>query len=135
MKGGLNKDHIMENEELSTYDRLMRDPKRRQKFEDEYQKLVLVEILIPILTKSEVPVRLLAKAAGVSPTTIQDIKSGKKEGISYATFVAILEALDYKASIRVHKFRQNKLHRTVRKRKTHRINTKTSFRRKKSLNN
>jgi len=89
----------MESDELSTYDQLMQDPKRKQKFDEEYQRLVLVEILIPLLEKSEVPVRALAKLAGISPTIIQDIKSGKKEGISYSTFLSILEALGFRANI------------------------------------
>jgi DNA-binding Xre family transcriptional regulator len=93
----------MENETLPTYDQLMKDPKRRRKFEEEYQQLVLVEILIPILEKSQIPVRALAKIAGVSPTIIQDIKSGKKEGISYPTFLSILEALGYRAKIQITK--------------------------------
>jgi hypothetical protein len=99
----------MENEFLSTYDQMMKDPKRRHKFEEEYRQLVLVEILIPILEKSEIPVRTLAKAAGVSPTIIQEIKSGKKEGVSYQTFLAILEALGYKAKIQITKLRRPKV--------------------------
>ncbi|MEI6242445.1 MAG: hypothetical protein WCP39_03455 [Chlamydiota bacterium] len=78
----------LKNDSISIYDQLMQDPKRRQKFEEEYQKRVLVEILLPLLEKSEMPVRVLAKAAGVSPTIIQDIKSGRKEGISYSTFLS-----------------------------------------------
>lgn len=98
----------MEDEHLSTYDQCMQDPKRRSKFEEEYRRLVLVEILIPILEKSEIPVRTLAKAAGISPTIIQDIKSGTKEGISYSTFLSILEALGYKASIHITKKRETR---------------------------
>lgn len=96
----------MKNEPLSIYDQLMKDPKRRHKFEDEYRQLVLIEILFPILKKSEIPVRTLAKIAGVSPTIIQDIKSGKKEGISYPTFLSILEALGYRAKIQITKSRK-----------------------------
>lgn len=93
----------MESEFLSTYDQLMKDPKRRHKFEEEYRQLIFAEILIPILEKSEMPVRTLAKAASVSPTIIQEIKSGEKEGISYQAFLAILEALGYKAKIHITK--------------------------------
>ncbi len=78
---------------LSTYDRIMNDPKRRFKFEQEYQKLLLIKILIPLLEACKVPVRTLAESAGVSLTVIQDIKSGKKEGISFSLFLSILKAL------------------------------------------
>lgn len=96
----------MNNKPLSTYDRMMKDPKRRLKFEHEYRKFVLVEILIPLLEKSKLSVRVLADAAGISPTIIQDIKSGKKEGISFSTFIAILKALGYNATIQVNKTRR-----------------------------
>ncbi|MBI3508897.1 MAG: hypothetical protein HY069_04620 [Chlamydiia bacterium] len=102
----------MENDTLSTYDQLMKDAKRRRKFDEEYRQLVLVEILIPILEKSEIPVRTLAKAAGVSPTIIQEIKSGKKEGISYLTFLSILEALGYSARIQISKSRHPRIRRS-----------------------
>lgn len=101
MRNVWKKGPIMIDDSLSTYDRLMQDPHRRQKFEEGYQKFILVEILIPLLKKSEIPVRALAKAAGVSPTIIQDLKSGKKEGISYPTFLCIVEALGYRATLQV----------------------------------
>ena len=93
----------MSDKPISTYDRIMKDPKRRFKFEQEYRKFVLVDILIPLLEKSQISVRALAHAAGVSPTVIQDIKSGKKEGISFTTFMSILEALGYSATIRINR--------------------------------
>jgi hypothetical protein len=108
MKQEWKKEHTMESDSLSTFDQVMKDPRRRRKFEEEYRQLVLVEILIPILEKTEIPVRALAKAAGVSPTIIQDIKSGKKEGISYLTFLSILEALGYRAKIQITKFRRSR---------------------------
>jgi DNA-binding Xre family transcriptional regulator len=91
---------------LSTYDRMMQDPKRRFKFEQEYRKFVLVEILIPLLQDCKISVRALADAAGISPTVIQDIKSGKKEGISFSTFLAILKAMGYKATIQIDRERK-----------------------------
>jgi hypothetical protein len=102
----------MAHDSLSTYEQLMQDPKRRQKFEEGYQKFVLVEILIPLLENSEVPVRVLAKAAGVSPTVIQEIKSGRKEGISYPTFLAIVGALGYQATLQVKRRRSTTSRRT-----------------------
>jgi DNA-binding Xre family transcriptional regulator len=108
----------MESNGLSTYDELVQDPKRRERFEEEYQRLVLVEVLIPLLEKTEISVRVLAKMAGLSPTVIQDIKSGKKEGISYSTFLSILEALGYKANIRITKVRQPKAKALPRRKKS-----------------
>ena len=103
MRNESMRDLIMNDKPLSTYDRIMKDPKRRLKFEHEYRKFVLVEILIPLLEKSKASVRALADAAGVSPTVIQDIKSGKKEGVSFSTFISILKALGYNATIQIDK--------------------------------
>lgn len=77
----------------STYDLLMQDPKRRQKFEKKYRSFVQVEILIPLLQKSKMSAKILAKKANVSPTLIEAIKSGKKEEISFSLFSSILKAL------------------------------------------
>lgn len=96
----------MSDKALSTYDRMMQDPKRRFKFEQEYRKFVLVEILIPLLQDCKIPVRTLADTAGISPTVIQEIKSGKKEGVSFSTFLAIIEALGYKATIQIDRERK-----------------------------
>ena len=96
----------MNDKALSTYDRIMQDPKRRFTFEQEYRKFVLVEILIPLLEDCTMPIRTLAQAAGISPTVVQDIKSGKKESISFSTFLSILEALGYQATIHIDRQRR-----------------------------
>jgi DNA-binding Xre family transcriptional regulator len=92
---------------FSTFDRIMQDPKRRYKFEQEHQKFVLVETLIPLLDECKISVRALADSAGISPTVIQDIKSGKKDGIAFSTFLNLIEALGYQATIRVNKRRSH----------------------------
>ncbi len=107
MRNGSMRVRTMNEKPISTFDRIMKDQKRRFKFEQEYRKFILVDILIPLLEKSKISVRALAHAAGVSPTIIQDIKSGKKEGISFPTFMSILEALGYSATIRVDKERRS----------------------------
>jgi hypothetical protein len=47
-------------------------------FEQEYQELLISELLIAAMEKDDLSVRRLAKAAGVSPTIIQELKSGKR---------------------------------------------------------
>lgn len=93
----------MKKNKLSSFDRLMQNPNRREQFDEKYRGLVLVEILIPLLEKSKFSVRELGKKAHLSPTVIQDIKSGKKESISFSTFLSILEALGYSAVLEVTK--------------------------------
>ena len=80
---------------LSTYERLIKNPKRKAKIEKEYKQLLLSELLIALMEEDNVSVRKLAKAAGISPSIIQDIRSGKKENITLKSFSNIAAALGY----------------------------------------
>ena len=80
---------------LSTYERLIKDPKRKIKIEKKYKQLLLSELLIALMEEDNVSVRKLAKSAGISPSIIQDIRSGKKENITLKSFSNIAEALGY----------------------------------------
>ncbi|MCF7800059.1 helix-turn-helix transcriptional regulator [Candidatus Babeliales bacterium] len=80
---------------LSTYERLTQDPKRKAKIEREYKDLLLSELLIALMEEDRVSVKKLALAAGISPSIIQDIRSGKKENITLKTFSSIAGALGY----------------------------------------
>lgn len=80
---------------LSTYERLTQNPERKAKIEKEYRQLLLSELLIALMEKDRVSVRKLAKAAGISPSIIQDIRSGKKENITLRSFSNIAAALGY----------------------------------------
>ena len=80
---------------LTTYDRLIQDPKRKAKIEKEYRELLLSELLIALMEEDHVSVRKLATAAGISPSIVQDIRSGKKENITLKSFSNIAAALGY----------------------------------------
>ena len=47
------------------------------------------------MEEDHVSVRKLAKAAGISPSIIQDIRSGKKENLTLKSFSNIAAALGY----------------------------------------
>lgn len=80
---------------LTTYERLIKNSKRKSKIEKEYHQLLLSELLISLMEEDHVSVRKLAKAAGLSPSIIQDIRSGKKENITLKSFSNIAAALGY----------------------------------------
>jgi transcriptional regulator with XRE-family HTH domain len=80
---------------LTTCERLTKDPKRRAKIKKDYKQLLLSELLIAIMEEDHVSVRKLAKAAKISPSIIQDIRSGKKENITLKSFSNIATALGY----------------------------------------
>jgi len=80
---------------LTTYDLLTKDPVRKAKIEKGYRELLLSELFIALMEEDHVSVRKLAKAAGISPSIIQDIRSGKKENITLRSFTNIASALGY----------------------------------------
>ena len=80
----------------STFDRLMQDPKWKAGFEKGYEKFLVSEFLIEAMEDNKISIRKLAKEAGVSPTIIQNMRSGKSSNISINTLAPILSALHYR---------------------------------------
>jgi len=79
----------------STYDEFIKSltPQQKKDFEKEYKDLLLSELLIAIMEEDEISVRKLAKAAGISPTVIQGLRSGSKKNITMNNFLKILKVL------------------------------------------
>jgi len=88
---------------VSTFDRLMKDPIRRRKFEKGYKDFLLSEILCEAMEKSNVSVRVLAAKAELSPTVIQEIRSGKKKNTTLNSISNIFSSLGYKVVIKKRK--------------------------------
>ena len=86
--------HIKEKP-MSTYDELMQDPEFKKIYKKSYLELVLSELVIAIMPEDNVSIRSLAKQAGISPTIIQDIRSGKKDNLNLKTFSNLIDALGY----------------------------------------
>jgi len=84
------------NKPMSTFERLMQDPKWKAGFEKGYEKFLISELLIEAMEENNISVRKLAQKAGVSPTIIQNMRSGKSTNISLNTLGPILSALHYK---------------------------------------
>lgn len=84
----------------STYDRIVKDKDRKANIEREYQELLLSELLAATIEKDDVSVRALAKEAGISPTIIQELKTGKRKNITLLTFNRVLNAIGYQITIK-----------------------------------
>ncbi len=85
----------------STYEREMMDPEFRAQFEIEYQEFALSEIVLQLMEEEKISVRKLARAAEVSPTVIQDIRSGNRTNITLDNFFKILKALGSRMAVQV----------------------------------
>lgn len=81
---------------LSTYEREMKNPKFKKAFDKSYKELVLSELLIAIMEDDDQSVRKLAREIGLSPTIIQNIRSGKQEDLKVSNFVSLVHTCGYK---------------------------------------
>ena len=79
----------------STYEEFTADKKQRKLLDEEYKDLLISEILLAAMKKDHISVRKLARAAGVSPTIIQGLKSGNKTNITVDTLSRILDTIGY----------------------------------------
>jgi DNA-binding Xre family transcriptional regulator len=84
----------------STFDKFIKsNPKRKAKFDKEYNEFLLSEFVLEKMESENISVRKLAKKAGVSPTIIQKIRSKNAERINFRTFTNVLHTLGYKINI------------------------------------
>ncbi len=83
----------------STYDILVEDPEQKRLLDQEYQELLLSELLLATMKRDQLSVRKLAAEAGVSPTIIQELRLGKRTNITLATFNRVLDAIGYQIAI------------------------------------
>jgi DNA-binding Xre family transcriptional regulator len=73
----------------TTFEREMQNAKFEEAFEKEYQEFVLQELLANMSKDDERSVRALAKAAGLHPNAIQNLRSGKTTDIKLTSFLKI----------------------------------------------
>ncbi len=77
---------------LSTFEREMRDAKFKATFEQEYEGFALQELFAAMSQGDEKSVRALAKAAGLHPNAVQNLRSGKTTDIKLSSFLKIARA-------------------------------------------
>ncbi|MFA6527719.1 MAG: helix-turn-helix transcriptional regulator [Candidatus Babeliales bacterium] len=82
---------------LSTYDEHLQNlsPEAVKAYKKGYQEFLLSELVIAAMHEDDVSVRALAKAAGISPTIVQEIRIGKRKNLSLQSFLKIVDALGY----------------------------------------
>lgn len=86
----------------TTYDKFLKTLNKKEKveFDKEYQQLLLSEKIIASMQKNKISMNKIAKDTGLSPKTIQRIKTGQKTDITMDTFFKIMSALGYTVSIK-----------------------------------
>lgn len=86
---------IIMSERLSTYERKMQNKQFKEVFDGEYKKLLFSELLISIMESDDKSIRRLAKEADISPSVIQDIRSGEQQDIKVSNLIKIAEVFGY----------------------------------------
>lgn len=80
----------------STFDRMMENPEWKTGFEKGYEEFLISEFMCEQMEHSDLSIRELAERAGVSPTTIQHLRSGKAENVKVKTLLSVMRELGYK---------------------------------------
>ena len=80
---------------MTTFDRLMQNPKFKAEFEKGCNEFLISEFMIEKMEEENISVRELAKEAKVSPTAIQNLRSGNAEAVKFKTLSSIMQKLGY----------------------------------------
>lgn len=81
---------------LSTFEREMQDQEFKEAFEKEYNEFLLSEIIKTLMESGNMTVRKLANAVGLSPTSIQKIRSGEQDDVKLSNFLSISHICGFK---------------------------------------
>ena len=88
------------NKPLSTFERKMKNPKFKKAFEEGYRELLFSELMISIMEDDGVSIRELAKEAELSPSVIQDLRTGKQHDIKVSNLIKIVHAFGYEVILK-----------------------------------
>ena len=88
----------MQKKIKSTYEEYLEsmNSSERKAFDSEVRKMALSELILAAMEEDSVSVRKLAKIAGVSPTIVQDMRSGKRDEFAVKSMLKILDSLGFK---------------------------------------
>ena len=89
----------MAKKKMSTFEREMKNARFKSSFEKSYKEFLLSELLIAMMDNDQISVRELAKEVGLSPTVIQNVRSGEQVDLKVSNFVRIVRACGYKVFI------------------------------------
>jgi hypothetical protein len=81
----------------STYDKLMESmtPKEKKEYEKELKDFIISELILAAMEEDNISVRKLAKLADVSPTIVQEMRSGTKKSFNTDSLFKVLRGLGY----------------------------------------
>ena len=88
----------IKKKKLSTYEEMILNSKVKKDLDTGYKELVISELVLALMQEDHVSVRMLAKEAGLSPTTIQELKT-KNKLPNMKTFFKIMDHFKLRVTI------------------------------------
>jgi DNA-binding XRE family transcriptional regulator len=88
----------IKKKKLSTYEEMILNSKVKKDLDTGYKELVIFELVLALMQEDHVSVRMLAKEAGLSPTTIQELKT-KNKLPNMKTFFKIMDHFNLRVTI------------------------------------
>ncbi|MCA9398319.1 MAG: hypothetical protein KC618_01130 [Candidatus Omnitrophica bacterium] len=85
----------MIKKQSTTFDKWMKDAKIKKAYQEGYAEFMLSELIQALMENDSKSVRGLAKKVGLSPTVIQDIRSGKQRDMKIKNFLNIVHACGF----------------------------------------
>lgn len=85
----------MNKKKNSTFEREMENPRLKKAFDESYREFLLSEAILTMM-EGKKSVRKLAKAARLSPTTIQNVRSKKQDDIRVKSLISISKECGYR---------------------------------------
>ncbi len=81
----------------STFEEFMtsKTPTEKKEYKDGYRDFILSEMILAAMQEDDISVRKLAKIANVSPTIVQNMKSGIQTSFNTSSLFKILQGLGY----------------------------------------
>lgn len=81
------------------FDKWKSDPGFKKDFDKEYREFALSELMLALMEDDKKSVRKLAEIVGLSPTAIQDLRSGKTKDVKFKNFLNIAEACGFELEL------------------------------------
>lgn len=88
-------DQKTKNKFGSVFQQWIDDPGFEKELDEEFKEFSLSELLLAIMDEDQKSVRKLAEMAGVSPSSVQDLRSGKAKDVKLKNFLNIIDACGY----------------------------------------
>lgn len=97
----------MNKKAVSTFDKLMKDEKQKEQFNEEYNRFLFSEFLLDAMNEKHISVRKLSEKSGVSTSIIQNIKTEKSTNVTLKTVSALAASLGYRINFEKMSFKHN----------------------------